>query len=165
MNIVVEIAKDFKNWNKYPEFNPGYFSETVHRIVVKYPNFSKVKEFELSILLTNDIKIQSLNNRFRGKDKPANVLSFPDMEIDWRKIVEFSVDIEYMYLGDIAFGYQVIAREAKLKLISFQDYFKHLLIHAILHLIGYDHKDDEEAQEMEALEIDILNSFGLASPY
>ena len=165
MNIIIEIAKDVKDWDKYSELNSECFSETVQRILEKYPNFAKVREFELSILLTNDTKMQLLNNEFRGKNKTTNVLSFPDLEINWRKIVEFSVDTEYMYLGDIAFGYQVVAQEAKLKLISFQDHFKHLLIHAILHLIGYDHTDEEEAQAMETLEIEILNSFGIASPY
>ena len=165
MNIIIEIAKDVEDWDKYPELNSEYFSEIVQRILVKYPNFAKVREFVLSILLTNDTKMQLLNNEFRGKDKTTNVLSFPDLEINWRKIVEFSVDTEYMYLGDIAFSYQVVAQEARLKLISFQDHFKHLLIHAILHLIGYDHMDEEEAQAMETLEIEILNSFGIASPY
>ena len=165
MNIIIEIAKDIEDWDKYPELNSEYFSEIIHHILIKYPNFAKVREFELSILLTNDTKMQLLNNEFRGKDKTTNVLSFPDLEINWRKIVEFSVDTEYMYLGDIAFSYQVVAQEARLKLISFQDHFKHLLIHAILHLIGYDHIDKEGAQAMEALEIEILNSFGIASPY
>jgi probable rRNA maturation factor len=70
-----------------------------------------------------------------------------------------------MYLGDIAFSYQVIKEEALLKSIDFQDYFKHLLIHAILHLIGYNHENDEEAQIMETIEIEILDSFGIESPY
>ena len=70
-----------------------------------------------------------------------------------------------MYLGDIAFGYEVIALEAKNKLISFQDHFKHLVIHAILHLIGYDHIKDKDAQAMESLEIQILEGIGIKSPY
>ena len=109
--------------------------------------------------------MQSLNNEFRNKDKATNVLSFSDIEIGWRKIVEFIPDSDYMYLGDIAFGYEVIVLEAKNKLISFQDHFKHLVIHAILHLIGYDHIKDEDAQAMESLEIQILEGIGIKSPY
>lgn len=165
MNIIVEIAQEFKGWNKCSELKPDYFAEVVERILSRYPNFSMAQEVELSILLTDDRKIKSLNNEFRGKDKATNVLSFPDTEIDWRRIVEFEVSSEYMYLGDIAFSYQLIKEEALLKSIDFQDYFKHLLIHAILHLIGYNHENDEEAQIMETIEIEILDSFGIESPY
>jgi probable rRNA maturation factor len=165
MNIIVEIAQEHKEWDQYSELNPEYFAQIVERVLSRYPNFSRVQEVELSVLLTDNTKIKLLNNEFRGKDKATNVLSFPDIEIDRRRIVEFEVDSEYMYLGDIAFSYQVIKEESSLKSIYFQDYFKHLLIHAILHLIGYDHMHDEEAEVMEAIEIEILNSFGIKSPY
>jgi len=165
MNIIVEIAQEHKEWDQYSELNPEYFAQIVERVLSRYPNFSRVQEVELSVLLTDNTKIKLLNNEFRGKDKATNVLSFPDIEIDWHRIVEFEVDSEYMYLGDIAFSYQVIKEESSLKSIDFQDYFKHLLIHAILHLIGYDHMHDEEAEVMEAIEIEILNSFGIKSPY
>ena len=165
MNIIVEIAQEHKDWDQYGELNPEYFAKIVERVLSKYPNFSRIQEVELSILLTDNAKIKLLNNEFRGKDKTTNVLSFPDIEIDWRRIVEFEVNSEYMYLGDIAFSYQVIKEESSLKSIDFQDYFKHLLIHAILHLISYDHMHEEEAEVMEAIEIEILNSFGIKSPY
>lgn len=165
MNIVVEIAQEYKKWNKYPELNSDCFAEILERVLLRYPNFSEIQEIELSILLTNDTKMQSLNNEFRNQNKTTNVLSFPDVQIDWRKIVEFEVNQDYMYLGDIAFSYQIITEEAILKSISFEDHFKHLLIHAILHLLGYDHMNDEEANIMEAIEIEILNIFAINSPY
>ena len=165
MNVIVEIAHDSADWDKYPEFNSEYFAEIAVNILSKYPNFAKVAEFELSILLTNAVKMQSLNKEFRQKDKETNVLSFPDLDINWRRIVEFSVNPEYMYLGDVAFGFEVIAKEAELKSISLQHHFKHLVVHAILHLIGYDHVKEKEAEVMEALEIEILKSFGVDSPY
>jgi len=165
MNIIVEIAQEHKEWDQYSELNPEYFAQIVERVLSRYPNFSRVQEVELSVFYSLIIQIKLLNNEFRGKDKATNVLSFPDIEIDWHRIVEFEVDSEYMYLGDIAFSYQVIKEESSLKSIDFQDYFKHLLIHAILHLIGYDHMHDEEAEVMEAIEIEILNSFGIKSPY
>jgi len=165
MKILIEIAEEHDNWSEHSEINSDYFANIAKLILSRYPNFSKVKELELSILLTHDTKIKSLNNEFRGKDKATNILSFPDMEIDWQRIVEFEIDPEYMYLGDIACSYQTIAKEATLKEISFQDHFTHLIIHAILHLIGYDHMDDEEASAMEAIEIEVLDSFGIASPY
>jgi probable rRNA maturation factor len=70
-----------------------------------------------------------------------------------------------MYLGDIASSYQTIKHEATLKSIGFQDHFKHLVIHAILHLIGYDHMNEEESKAMENIEIEVLDSFGIDSPY
>ena len=165
MNIIVEIAKELDEWDNYPEIDELLFSEIASMVLSRYSNFSIVKEFELSILLAGNKQMQSLNGKFRKKDKATNVLSFPDVEIDWRKIVEFTPDNDYMYLGDIAFGYEVIALEAKNKLISFQDHFKHLVIHAILHLIGYDHIKDDDAEAMESIEIEILESISIKSPY
>lgn len=165
MNIIVEIAQESDEWDNVPYVDESLFSEIASIVLARYPNFLKVKELELSILLTGAKQMQYLNNEFRNKDKATNVLSFPDIEIGWRKIVEFIPDSGYMYLGDIAFGYEVIVLEAKNKLISFQDHFKHLVIHAILHLIGYDHIKDEDAQEMESLEIQILEDIGIKSPY
>lgn len=165
MNIIVEIAKELDEWDNYPEIDELLFSEIASMVLSRYQNFSVVKEFELSILLAGNKQMQSLNSKFRKKDKATNVLSFPDVEIDWRKIVEFTPDNDYMYLGDIAFGYEVIALEAKNKLISFQDHFKHLVIHAILHLIGYDHIKDDDAEAMESIEIEILEAISIKSPY
>ncbi|MBA2629209.1 MAG: rRNA maturation RNase YbeY [Rickettsiaceae bacterium] len=165
MNIIVEIAQESDEWDNVPYVDESLFSELVSIVLSRYPNFLRVKALELSILLTGAKQMQSLNDKFRRKDKATNVLSFPDLEIDWRKIVEFIPDSDYMYLGDIAFGYEVIALEAKKKMISFQDHFKHLVIHAILHLIGYDHIKDEDAQVMESIEIQILEAIGINSPY
>ena len=165
MNIIVEIAKELDEWDNYPEIDERLFSEIASMVLSRYQNFSVVKEFELSILLAGNKQMQSLNGQFRKKDKATNVLSFPYVEIDWRKIVEFIPDSYYMYLGDIAFGYEVIDLEAKNKLISFQDHFKHLVIHAILHLIGYDHIKDDDAEAMESIEIEILEAISIKSPY
>ncbi len=165
MNFTIEIAQEFGDWSEHACIKQSLFLEIAEYILSRYPNFAKVDNVELSILLANNAEISKLNNEFRGKNKPTNVLSFPDMEINWRDIVEFPVDSEYIYLGDIAFGYQIIADEALGKGISFEDHFKHLLIHAILHLIGYDHIEDDDASAMENLEVDILKHFGIASPY
>lgn len=165
MKITVEIAEEYSKWNNFPEFSTDYFSKTMEKILSRYPNFSKVAEIELSVLLTEDKKMALLNNEFRNKNKATNVLSFPDIEVNWRRIVEFPVNPEYIYLGDIAFGYQTVEKEAELKLISFQDHFRHLLVHSVLHLIGYDHIEEEDAEAMENIEVEILDSFGISSPY
>ena len=166
MNITIEIAKESNDWDKYPEINEKLFSDVTSIVLSRYPNLSSpALEIELSILLTNDAHMQLLNGEFRNKDKTTNVLSFPDIEIDWRNIVEFIPDNNYMYLGDIAFSCNVVAMEALEKSIDFQDHFKHLLIHALLHLIGYDHEEEDDAIVMESLEIEILKSMGIKSPY
>lgn len=165
MKIDVEIAIEYGKWDELPEFSPEYFAKTASSVLSSYPNFAKVSEFELSVLLTEDKKMAELNNQFRNKNKATNVLSFPDMEINWRRILEFKTNSDYIYLGDIAFGYETIEREASEKLISFQDHFRHLLVHSILHLIGFDHIDDEDAEAMENIEVEILKSFGIKSPY
>lgn len=99
---------------------------------------------------TNDA-LQSLNHKFRDKDKPTNVLSFPD-ETEGQ-------------LGDLAFGYEIIAQEAASLDIPLDHHIRHLLIHGLLHLYGFDHVDDEEAQEMEALEIKALAHLQIPNPY
>lgn len=165
MKISVEIAKECLKWKKYPEINKKMLSSIAKEILAMYPNLLEVSEWELSVLLTDDDKIQELNKEFREKNKPTNVLSFPDLEITWLNILEFTPNADYMYLGDVAFSYQVIENEAIENEVSFQDHFKHLFIHAILHLLGYDHIDDDEAEIMESLEIKILNKLNIPNPY
>lgn len=165
MNINVEIANDCNDWAKYPEINSNLIAFILEKILSRYKNFAQVQEYELSILFTNNNRLQALNKEFRSKESTTNVLSFPDIDIDWRHILEFKVNLNYMYLGDIAFAYQTIEDEAIEKNISFLDHFKHLLVHAILHLLGYDHNSDEEAEAIESLEIKILNALNVLNPY
>lgn len=108
-------------------------------------------EITFSLLLTNDNKVQQLNRDFREKDKPTNVLSFPNDADD--------------YLGDIAIAYETVIREAEEQDKSQESHFTHLVIHGFLHLCGHDHIDDAEAEEMESLEIKILEDMGIKNPY
>lgn len=105
----------------------------------------------LAILLTDDVDIQRLNNDFRGKNKPTNVLSFPNTADD--------------YLGDIAISYETLEKEAIEQDKDFNHHFIHMLIHGVLHLQGHDHDNDEEAKMMEQLEIKILEDMGIQNPY
>lgn len=126
--------------------------------VIKIAQLKIPKEAELSLVLAGDKTLQSLNNEWRGKDKPTNVLSFPGDDI----VVGEEAGL---ILGDIIISLETTKREATLEKKSFEDHLSHLVIHGFLHLFGYDHETDEEANQMEGLEIKILNELGIANPY
>ena len=108
---------------------------------------------EVSVLLTDNAEIQTLNRDWRGKDKPTDVLSFPSDEMD------------KPFLGDIAVSFGVMQADATSRNLSLPQHLSHMLIHGFLHLLGHDHKDDTEAAEMEALEIAALATLGWPDPY
>ena len=112
----------------------------------------------LSVTITcmNDSAIQTLNKNFRGHDKPTNVLSFPDGDVD---------ENSRLHLGDIAIAFETLEREAQEQDKSFHDHFTHMITHGLLHLYGYDHETDEDAEEMESLEVEILEDMGIKNPY
>jgi probable rRNA maturation factor len=109
------------------------------------------------IALSNDAHVQSLNASFRGKDKPTNVLSFPAPESRVPQALE--------QLGDVIIARETLEREAADKGIPLADHLRHLTIHGLLHLLGYDHEDEAEALEMENIETGILSRLGIPDPY
>jgi probable rRNA maturation factor len=144
---------------------------------------------EVSIKLTDNAEVQALNREWRDKDKPTNVLSFPMLEEDALEQLRhpelvsgsyFLSDAEKiktlkqvqgdgqemeMLLGDIILAYETCAAEAKEKNIPVAHHATHLVIHGMLHLLGHDHIEDDEAELMEALEVKALASIGLNNPY
>ena len=119
---------------------------------------------EIAVRLTDDAEVHTLNRDFRGKDKPTNVLSFPQVQADLLDTLSNSDDGEIL-LGDIVLARETCAREAAEKGISIPDHATHLIVHGTLHLVGYDHMDDASATAMEALEVKALASLGIANPY
>lgn len=120
---------------------------------------------EISVRLTDDAEVQALNAQYRHKDKPTNVLSFPMVQSDLLDIIGSNSDDGEVLLGDIVLAYETCAREAAEKGIALADHATHLIVHGTLHLLGYDHIADDEAEAMEAIEIDALTALGLADPY
>ena len=115
---------------------------------------------EMSLLLSSDAHVQALNNAYRGKDKPTNVLSFPGGDEDQPKVDGFPT-----HFGDIIIAYDIVMREADAQKKNPQDHLLHLCVHGCLHLLGYDHIRDEDAQIMENLERQILKTMGISDPY
>lgn len=118
----------------------------------------------VSVHFGSDDEVHVLNRDYRGKDKPTNVLSFPMLEPDMLVMLANTDDGEVL-LGDIMLAQQTCAAEAAEKGVSIADHATHLIAHGMLHLLGYDHMNDAEAQIMEALEVKALANLGLANPY
>ncbi|KPU84300.1 rRNA maturation factor [Marinosulfonomonas sp. PRT-SC04] len=127
------------------------------------------QHFEISLLACNDARITSLNADFRGKPAPTNVLSWPavDRSNPGKHPEKPEHDPNGMpeELGDIAISYETCAAEAKLANKPVSDHVMHLLIHGVLHLLGYDHISDQDAAIMEALEVEVLGKLGITDPY
>lgn len=120
---------------------------------------------EISIRLADDEEVRALNRQYRGKDKATNVLSFPMIQPDLLETVTQDTDDGEVLLGDIILAHGVCAAEAAERGIAVADHATHLMVHGVLHLLGYDHMTDEEAERMEAIERDALASLGLPDPY
>ncbi|TNC48960.1 rRNA maturation RNase YbeY [Rubellimicrobium rubrum] len=126
--------------------------------------------YEISLLACNDKRIAELNEDFRGKPQPTNVLSWPSDERGADKAGEMPhlpppEPPMPVGLGDIAIAYETCAREAREAGKSLEDHAAHLLVHGTLHLLGFDHERDGDADLMEGLETEILRELGLADPY
>lgn len=138
---------------------PAWFKNACLQ-TLKKTKISKKNKFELNIVFASNKKIQSLNKKYRNKDKPTNVLSFP--AYDPKDIYPAGFNIP---LGDIVLSLPTIKREAKEQGKTFDDHLRHLVIHGLLHLVGYDHENDKDAKKMETLEISILKQMGIKNPY
>jgi probable rRNA maturation factor len=110
---------------------------------------------EVSLALVSDAKIKNLNAQYRHKDKPTNVLSFPGAEIDGFTPL----------LGDIVLAFETVVRESNERSLGLNDHVVHLIVHGFLHLLGYDHEIEADAETMESIEIKTLEGLGITNPY
>lgn len=144
MTVTIDISCESNDWPKDCINFGAIIASALQEIGFQ-------QETELSLVLADDDFVQNLNREYRGKDKPTNILSFPQDE-------DFC-------LGDLVLAYETVEREAREQNKTFTNHVTHLIVHGVLHLLGYDHIDDQEAEEMEALEISILAKMGLPNPY
>ncbi|MCE1235288.1 MAG: rRNA maturation RNase YbeY [Hyphomicrobiales bacterium] len=153
--IAVDIAVEAEAWGEEARWRP--LAERVAAAVAARPELIVPEAAELSLVLTDDARIRILNRDWRGFDKPTNVLSFPAADADEEEPGPL--------LGDVVVARETTEREATEEGKAFEDHLAHLLVHGLLHLFGFDHETDAEAEEMEALEVEILAGLGVADPY
>jgi len=153
----VDVLIESDAWHALPD------AEGIVRQAIAFAAISKTannhRRVELSVLLCDDETIAGLNSRWRGQERPTNVLSFPASP------PRGAVPDGKIPLGDIAIAYETLAREADHYGRPVSSHLSHLVVHGFLHLLGYDHQLDAEAEQMERLERDILARIGIADPY
>lgn len=133
-------------------------------VLEKLDFFEHATHANFSIKYTNDEDIKKLNSTFREKNTQTNVLSFPHLNL---KEADFKLHklTKNIYLGDIAISYESVLKEITEQGKTFKDHFSHLIVHSLLHLLGFDHITEEEAIRMEMLEIEILKDLNIKNPY
>ena len=165
--IVVELQQE-ERWPAGIEWQ-GIAQQAAEQAVLHsaYAKFCpSAPAVEISVRLTSDAEVHTLNKQFRHKDAPTNVLSFPMVQPDLLDTVGQNSDDGEVLLGDIVLAYETCAREAEEKGVTLATHTTHLIVHGTLHLLGYDHVGaDAAAEAMEAIEIAALASLGIADPY
>jgi probable rRNA maturation factor len=176
MKLSLDISVPSPLWRRLPRARP-IARET---IAAAAENRGLSEGGDVSLCLADDAALRALNLSWRGFDKPTNVLSFPSTTAAHVDAVDDRVgcaqrarlqpavahrSAPVVSLGDIALAYETLAREAEDFGVPLADHYRHLLVHGFLHLIGYDHETDAEAERMEALETKILARLGVADPY
>ncbi len=164
-NILIDIIYDSHSWNINDENLEEWIKSVCTHTLRQTQLLSLSKRVELAILLSDDDKLQELNCNYRDKDKPTNVLSFPNYELHPNNYIEQLAHKNEIYLGDIAVSYSIIYNEAIEQDKTFHNHLAHMLVHSILHLLGYDHEEDLDAERMENEEIQILKGLNIPNPY
>lgn len=160
MEYSIDIAIQDPLWNEVKDLE-ALTNEVIRRTLDMADLPTQVVEspFEVSVVFVNDDMIRILNKEYRGKNKPTNVLSFAMLDD------ENDLDMSIFSLGDVILAYETIERECRENDRFIRDHVAHLLVHGTLHLLGYDHIEDDDANVMETLEIRILEGMDIQNPY
>lgn len=157
--FIIDIIIDDPRWLNHSSNWESDLTEVITKGLI-YLNWSM--PCEIAVTLSNDAMIQPLNRDYRAKDSPTNTLSFPSFE---RGDIPNDTAGEPIPLGDIIIAYETMVKEAHEQAKDLKSHMTHITIHGLLHLLGYDHIIDSEAEIMEALEIKILETFNIGNPY
>ncbi len=156
----IDVSVQDPAWEKIDKI-----SNLVHKVASTtltaaiIPRFAFGRALEVSIVLANDDLIQLLNREYRNKDAPTNVLSFATLDSEEPETGDV------LNLGDVILSYQTIMREAEEQNKTITEHTMHLIVHGVLHVLGYNHQTDDSATDMETLEIRILERLGVQNPY
>ncbi|MEM7620915.1 MAG: rRNA maturation RNase YbeY [Pseudomonadota bacterium] len=156
-SVEIEIIEKSELWKNLDIIEQGIASAVEETIYQN--NATRDVSYQVTIVLSNDEEIQNLNNLFRNINKPTNVLSFPFG--DNSKLPP----LDAIPLGDIVLSFETIEHEANTQGIKFDHHLYHMVIHGLLHLLGYDHETEKDAIRMEAKEIEIMQKLALPNPY
>jgi probable rRNA maturation factor len=159
--IDIDISVQEPEWDEIRKLDPT-IREAIERtlLVAPLPPKLSTRPLEVSIVLANDDLLRILNNEYRGKDSATNVLTFANIDGE-----DVEIPGEPYHLGDIVLSYHTINREAIEQEKFFTDHFTHILVHGVLHVLGYDHQNEDEATVMETFEIRTLEKLGIQNPY
>ncbi len=156
--LEIDISIENENWNgaiaDIEQYTRGVVTSALSGFL------EKTEHADISIVLADDSFVQNLNKIYRHKDKPTNVLSFPQTELE-----EIKHGMPMCSLGDIIIALETIERESQEQKKTIQHHFTHMLVHGCLHLLHFDHGTDEDAEIMETREIEILKTLGIKNPY
>lgn len=156
IDIIVESAL----WRAQPDAEA-----TVRRALTQAAAAMSTGHAELAVVLTDNSAIRTLNREWRGIDEPTNVLSFPARPADPARKQAREAGGAPGFLGDIVLAYETVAQEAAADGKPFDHHLAHLAVHGFLHLLGFDHEHDNDAEAMEELELKILARLNVADPY
>ena len=175
-NFIINIETKTKKWLDFKPTKYKHLESFFKNKINLLSHYTDLKKFlknqnnqaEISIFLVSNLQIRRINQEFRNIDKPTNVLTFG--YLDEQVIRDSNLNAilkksKYHFLGDIFFAFEKIKSEAIKENKSFENHLTHLILHSILHIIGFDHQDEQEAEIMESIEIKILKSLNIKNPY
>ncbi|MCK5297007.1 MAG: rRNA maturation RNase YbeY [Alphaproteobacteria bacterium] len=165
-NCEVDVSIQTKEWGDVPDVEDICIkAATTAFNVGKTDSIDSDKQIEISVLLTGDDFICELNRDYRGQDKPTNVLSFATIEYIPQEEIEINMQVGDILLGDVVISFETTSAEAKDENKTLEAHLSHLVAHGVLHLLGYDHEKDAEAEIMEKLEIRVLAELNISSSF
>jgi probable rRNA maturation factor len=156
-DLRISIVKEQADWSGFDRLEQAIYAAAA--ALAAHAQGAKARGVETGIVLADDAMVRHLNATYRGKDAATNVLSFPF------QAPPGGMPDDMPYLGDVVLAAETIGREAAERGIAPTAHLQHLVVHGLLHLLGFDHDTDAEAERMERLEVEILATLGIANPY